>query len=339
MTAVRRVLVVTLRSIGDVVLSTPVIRAIRQHLPTAHLAVLVLSGSADLLTHHPDLDERLIAVNEALTTGPLTARAATHGRLIQRLRAGRFDLLIDLTDSDRTAVLSGLSGARRRVGLNTGGCLRGLWYHTVVRPERPRQHFVESCLQTLEGLAVPVQSRELVLPIESADETAAAELVAAAGVSHGGAYVVLHLGGWWRCPAWSLEQYGQLADRIQQELARDIVMVGTEADRPALEKVRTAMKTRVFSLAGRTTLPQLAALIRRARAFIGGNSGPMHIAAAVKTPVIALFGPEREAGIMTPWGHGHTVFYPGMSGKTVHTDEVYAAVRSVLTAPAAGRPA
>lgn len=332
----QRVVIISMRSIGDVVLATPAIRAIRLHLPIAHLSVLVLVGSAQVLARNPDVDEVLVASNEELTTGPLRARAASHLRLIRRLRQGRFDLLIDLTDSDRTAVLSGLSGARRRVGLSSQSRLRGLWYHTAVRPVVPRQHIVDYHRQVLRALAIAASSRlsdapdELVLPVAGEDLEAATRLAERAGAVRGGGFVVMHPGAWRRCPAWPLEHYAALADRIQETLRLPVLIVGTEGEEEAVGILCRAMRTPRRSVVGQTTLLQLAALIQQARVFIGGNSGPMHIAAALKTPVVAMFGPATELGIMTPWGLGHTVFCAERPGQSIGTDEVYLAVEAAL---------
>src|SRR6266852_1629619 len=140
-----RILVIKLRYVGDVLLATPVLSRLRESFPKAHLAMLVKPGTDDVVRDHSALDEMLV-----LERGNL----ARQWRFVRDLRQRRFDVVIDLTDADRSALLSWLSGAPVRLGYNSEGRWRGLLYTQVVDADRFRMHTVRYHLQALEGLGL-----------------------------------------------------------------------------------------------------------------------------------------------------------------------------------------
>lgn len=305
--AVRRILVVKLRYIGDVLLSTPVFRGLREAFPRATVTALVNAGTEEVLLHHSDVDEVLLVGR----LGSWGRRWVEQFRVVRRLRERRFDLALDLTDGDRAAFLTWASRAGLRVGFNREGRFRGHAYHMVVPEWSDRLHAVEADLEVLRTLGLrprPV-APSLGLPPEA--EAEAEDLLTRKRVARDRDLVLVHPGARWWFKAWQTDRFCVLADRIREELGAEVLIAGGPGDVVAVETIRRQMRHPAISVAGETSVLQLAALLKRCRLFIGNDNGPMHIAAAVGTPVVALFGPTDPAE-WGPWGEGHVVLYKGL---------------------------
>jgi len=309
--AVRRVLVVKLRYIGDVLLCTPVLSGLREAFPGATITALVNAGTQDVLLHHPDVDEILLVNRPRGTAGSRGRYWADQFRLLRLLRERRFDLALDLTDGDRAAFLTWASGARLRVGFNRERRFRGRAYHRCVPPWSGRRHAVEADLEALRllGLQVHPVAPSLGLPPEA--EAAAGDLLTRKGAARDRDRVLIHPGARWWFKAWPTERFAALADGIAEEIGAEVIIGGGPGDMAAAEAIRSRMRRPAICLAGETSVLQLAAVLKHCRLFVGNDNGPMHIAAAVRTPVVALFGPTDPAE-WGPWGEGHVVLYKGV---------------------------
>jgi predicted lipopolysaccharide heptosyltransferase III len=299
----KRVLVIKLRYLGDVLLSTPVLAALKAAFPAARLSMLVNPGTETMIVTNPHLDELLIAERAGSPLRQLRFAAA--------LRRRRFDLVLDLTDGDRAAILSRLTGAPIRVGFNREGRWRGrLYTHVVPVREQPmpmtRQH-----LMALEVLGIPVAPSLPVLTIRASDEAAAGASLGAVDISPGERFVAVHPGARWWFKSWPADRFAGLIDYIQGKLGVKAVLLGSVADQETAEAILNRVKTGHRSLVGRLTLLELAGLLRQAALFVGNDNGPMHIAAAMGTPVIGLFGPA-DPRIWGPAGQDHAIFYKGV---------------------------
>lgn len=309
--AVRRVLVVKLRYIGDVLLSTPVFRGLRQAFPAAATTALVNAGTEEVLLHHPDVDEVFLVDRLRAKTGSWARCWADELRLVRRLREARFDLALDLTDGDRAAFLTWASGARVRVGFNREGRFRGRAYHRIVPAWSGPRHAVEAHLEALRALGLQVRAVAPTLSLPPEAEAAAEDLLARKRVARDRDLVLIHPGARWWFKAWPAERFAALADGIEEELGAQVLIAGGPGDVAAAESIRRQMRHPAVSLAGETSVLQLAAVLKRCRLFVGNDNGPMHIAAAVGTPVVALFGPTDPAE-WGPWGEGHIVLHKGL---------------------------
>jgi len=299
-----RILVIKLRYLGDVLLSTPVLTALRTAFPKARVSMLVNPGTEAMIATNPCLDEVLIAERARSPIRQLRFAAALRGR--------RFDLVVDLTDGDRAAILSRLTGAPIRVGLNREGRWRGrLYTHVVPIREQPipmiRQH-----LMALEMLGIPVSDGvSPSLRTQASDEAAACAALGAVGIGAGERFVAVHPGARWWFKSWPADRFASLIDHVQAKLGMKVVLLGSVADREIAETILDRVETERRSLIGRLTLLELAVVLRRAALLVGNDNGPMHMAAAMGTPVIGLFGPA-DPRIWGPAGQGHAVFYKGI---------------------------
>jgi predicted lipopolysaccharide heptosyltransferase III len=301
----KNILVIKLRYIGDVLLSTPVLHALRERFPQAHLTMAVLPGTEDVLKENPDLTEVLV-----VERGPLIGQ----WRFFRDIRRRRFDCVVDLTDGDRSAILSRYTGAPVRIGLNEEHRWRGL-LSTSIATVPPGVHRVERDLSVLRPLGIEPKAGPLVLRIPSQDEAMAAELLdSIAGEKlSGGArkLVMLQPGARYWFKAWPAERFAELADRLAVQFGCRILVGGDARERELAEAIRSSVRAPVVSLAGRLTLLQYAAVLKRCALFVGNDNGPMHMAAALGVPVVALFGPSnpQEWG---PRGTRTEVLYKGL---------------------------
>jgi ADP-heptose:LPS heptosyltransferase len=285
--SIRRILIVKLSSLGDVVHATPCLTALRSRFPRASLIWAVERGYADLLRHHPALDG-LIEVE------PMRGKLRQL-RAIRQTLAGqaRFDLAVDLQGTLRSAAWVYLSGARYRAGL--GGPRPG-WQ--VRLPAPTGKHAVEICAAVLEALDVTVGDLSPRLYCSVRAEAEVGQLLARRGLPSAG-FVILNPFSRWRSKEWPPEHWAEVSRVLMAEYRQTVVITGAPD-----ELIRTRGLLGLcpgVSLIGELTLGQAMCVYRRARLMITGDSGPMHVAAALGTPLLALFGPtlpERSG----PWG-------------------------------------
>ena len=292
----RRILIVRLSAIGDVIMASMVAKGLKRRWPEARLAWLCQPAAAALVAANPFVDEvvtwdrdhwlRLWRARSWRALG--AAVRATR----QELRRGRYDLVIDLQGLLKSGLLAALAGARRRVGLGSREGSALLMTHRVARGGRPKVVGSEY-RGVLEEMGAPLAPGDLETTLHTpADAAAAAALRARHGI--GGAYAVL-------CPFttrpqkhWPQERWGPLAARLRGTWGLDVVVLGGPGDATAGRAISAAAGTAgVASLAGETSLPQCAALIAGAALVVGVDTGLTHLGMLGPAPTIALFGSTR----------------------------------------------
>ena len=306
---VERILLIRLRNIGDVLLLVPTIRAFRENFPKAYLAALVNAGTEEMLSGNPLLDEILV-FDPHWKALPLRQRVAREGKFVSEVRQPKFDLAINMTEGDRGAFLCLASGARWKVGLYDP---RGLWWkgriydHWVRLPDR-KAHTVEQMLEIPRSLGLNPQDKGVKIFYPPEDRKIIDGLLEKGGVGPADALVHIHPTSRWLFKCWRDEGMAAVIDALQESGKARVVLTSGKEEKE-LKKIDCILKscrTQPVNLAGKVTLKQLAALSQRSRLFLGVDTAPMHIAAAVGTPVIALFGPSGEFN-WGPWGNGHVV--------------------------------
>jgi heptosyltransferase-3 len=307
---VRRALVVKLRHHGDVLLASPVFSVLRRAAPHAELDALVYRDTREMIELHPAI-ARVHTVDREWKRGGLLSQLAREAGLLRELRARRYDLVIHLTDHRRGAWVARLLGARWRVAhgypQRRGRLWRASFTHLYSLPATPR-HTVEQHLDALRRIGVQPQAGErgLVLVAGAAAEAAVQAILEGAGL-RGRDFIHLHPTSRWLFKCWPVEKTAALIDALHA--AGERVVLTAAPDERELEMVR-AILARVrqspLDCSGRLTLKQLAALSARAKCFVGVDSVPMHIAAAMRTPAVALFGPSNEL-LWGPWQARHRV--------------------------------
>ena len=338
----RNILIIKLRYLGDVLLATPTVRAIKAARSDVRVTMMVNRGTEDVLSGNQDLHEVMV-----LDKGSLAAQ----WRLIARLRRRRFDTVIDLTDGDRSAFLSWISGAPVRIGFNDEHRWRGKCYTQVVQPVPGMQHRIDRDLEALKPMSIQAGSKDPQLWLTPEEENSAEQLLGQLGVQRSQSMVILQPGARYWFKAWPPERFAELADQLTSQYGCQVLIGGSRLDIDVAQQIRQMTKSSPLLMAGRTTIKQFAAIAKKSALFIGSDSGAMHIASAVGTPVVALYGPSnpREWG---PRGGSVEVLYKGLDCRscfhptctkgeencmrliTVH--EVFAAAQRLLLVGKAG---
>jgi heptosyltransferase III len=289
---VRRILVIKLRAIGDVVLSTVVIRNLRLAFPAAEIQYLTERASHDIVRSNPDLNGALVYDRKSMSGLDL----------IRLVRRGSFDLVLDLFGNPRTALVTRLSGARYRVGYRFRG--RTYAYSIVVEPRGDRVHNTQFNLDALERLRIPIVDRSLQF-VPAKDDEERMESYLRKVVPDGRPIVCLNPSGGWYTKRWGLERFAEVGDRLARENGAAILLTWGPGEEADVHKVASMMHAGAV-IPPKTTLPELAALLKRCTLMITNDSGPMHIATAVGTRVIGLYGPTNPL-LQGPYGEQHAV--------------------------------
>jgi lipopolysaccharide heptosyltransferase II len=291
------ILLVRLRLIGDVVFTTPAVRAIRRHYPDARIAYVVEEEAAPVVGRNPHIDALIVAASPH-APGRLRADAA----LIRRLRRERFDLAIDFHGGPRSSLLTWLSGAPRRIGYEVAG--RSWMYTTrVPRPRalRPR-HSVTGQWDLLLPLGIAPPDPE-VDAVEMPEDPAAAAAVDrrldAAGVGASDPLIVVHVSAGNPFRRWPAASFVELICRLaSKDPKRRIILTSGPSDAQAAAAILRDARARLAAHerpaiveCGEFDLAELRALMGRAALYIGGDSGPLHIAGTTGVPVVGLYGP------------------------------------------------
>jgi predicted lipopolysaccharide heptosyltransferase III len=302
-----RVLIVRLRLIGDVVFTTPVIRALRRAYPTAHLAYLIEPAAAPVVAHNPDLNEVIAAPRSRGW-----ARLRDDLQLGRRLRRERYDVVLDLHSGPRASWLTRLSGAPRRIGFEVQA-RRWVYTDLVARPRelRPR-HSVENqwdiLAPLLPDLPPPSPAHDPVTMVHApAADTSVEEWMQREGLGAGHELVVVHVSAGNAFRRWPLTSFAELALRLTagRPNRRIILTSGPSEAAAAAEVVRAVRERRPESpdavrTCGDMSLDELHALVGRACLYIGGDSGPLHVASTTATPIVGLYGPTLPVR-SAPW--------------------------------------
>jgi lipopolysaccharide heptosyltransferase II len=304
-----KILLVRLRLIGDVVFTTPLAPALKRQFPDARITYLVERPAAPVLAGHPAIDE-LIVIDKSRGW----RRLRDDARLAWRLRRERFDLALDLHGGPRSAWLTFATGAPARIGYDIRG-RRGLYTRTVHRPRglHPRHSVLNQwdLLTAIDGWRerMPDPVRD---PVSMAEDPAAtrrvAERLLAAGVQQDDTLIVVHVSAGNPFRRWPEPAFVRLVASLAAAAPdRRLVLSSGPSDRDAAKRIMGAARAELGEAAatrlvdaGEWDLPELRALIVRSRLFVGGDTGPLHIAATTMTPVVGIYGPtlpERSA----PW--------------------------------------
>lgn len=299
------ILIVKLSAIGDVVHTLPAANAIRRRYPGAHITWLVEEAAAGLLEAHPALDRVLVSHRKTWLKGLRTPRWGRHLHAIKAfvhdLRDRDYDMVLDFQASIKGAVLVALARSGRKIGFGRG--LEHQEHSYAVLNERipavsMEIHALDRSLLLLAAVGIPCQEIEYRLLITPECRHRADRLLSEQGIEPGCGFVAVNPMAQWPTKLWDQAKFAQTADRVQRELQRPVVFTGGPGDRPYIGGILDQMRTAATNTSGRTDLLTLAALLQRASAMITTDTGPMHMAAAVGTPTVALFGPTA------PWRTG-----------------------------------
>ena len=291
-----RILVIRRRYLGDIVLLGSVFLNLRRHWPAARIGALVERPYAGILPLNPDVDH----------VHTLPTRWSEWWGFLRQLRRQRYTHVLDFDNTERTAFVTRMSGAAVRVAFDRELIpFRQAWVYThsarVRNADYDRQPITTTYLALLRAIDVPVVHLAPRLVPRPADVETVRKLVAGAGRK-----VLVHPGTRSAYRRWPAERFATLCDRIQDELGAQVFVVGGPGERDVAREIRDRCESHVVLLEQPFTTGQFAALLSQFDVMLCHDSGPMHIAAAVGTRVVALFGSQNTA-IWQPQGEGHIV--------------------------------
>lgn len=305
-----RVLVIKLAHFGDVLLASPVLSVLKNHAPRAEIDALVYAETAAMLSGHPALAE-LFTIDRRSAQKGLVQRLSSELELLKRLRKRRYDLVVALSDKPRVAWIARLTRARYAVTAERGdrpGFWRRSFTHFYPVARGNTRHTVETHLDALRRIGIwpAEQERRVTLIPGDAAEQRADALLAWHGLRRG-QFIQVHPGSRWLFKSWPAARVAELLN-ILHERGERVVLTGANAGNEAayLRDVFAGLRHPIVNLTGKLSLNELAAVTARARLFVGVDSAPLHIASAMGTPAVALFGPSGEVE-WGPWQIAHRI--------------------------------
>jgi len=293
----QRILVIKPSAIGDIVHALPVLNLLRRKWPAAHISWLVSSACASLLEGHPQIDELIRFERRRFGKGWRKPSAALGlFNFTRNLREKKFDLVIDLQGLFRSGWLAWKTRAPIRVGPREARELGWMFYTHHVATGFPEGHAVDRYLKIADALGLGRQPVEFVFATTDSDRQSAADLIEPTK-----RFAVLLPGANWKSKRWPVEHFAALVEPLRQRFGLESAVVGAAGDKELAAQVPGSI-----DLTGRTNLRQLVALMERAEIVIGNDTGPLHIAAALRRPMVSIYGPTNP-DYTGPYGRLDTV--------------------------------
>ncbi len=292
----KRILIINVNWLGDVLFSTPMIRALREKFPDAHIACLVVPRCKEVLESNPRLNEVIIYEEQEGHKGIFGKL-----KLIAELKKRKFDAAILVHRSFTRALIAFLAGIPRRIGYRTKN--RSFLLSDAVSLPEEELHRVDYFLNLARAVGADGGGREYEFFVSDRDRAGALRFLEENGVKATEFLAVLNPGGNWDPKRWAKENFAQLADALTKRFGAKIVITGAKKDIPLAQAISKMAGGRPIIACGKTTLKELAAIFERANIVIANDSGPMHISVAVGAKTVALFGPT-DPRITGPVGKG-----------------------------------
>jgi len=288
----KRILLIRLSSLGDIVLTSPAIRATRKHFPNAHITMLVGKSGLDVVSENPHLDK--IITFDRKSSGKDTTEMYS---VVKELKRLKIELSIDFQRKFRTSLLAYLSGAKERIGFHKPfGFLC-----SIPVPKISSKHAVDCNLELLEKIDIKTNERELEMFVSQSDRDFAANILPDVKPIVG-----IFPGAGWKLREWMPERFAEVANRCVKNFDAQIVVFGGPKEKKLVGYIKNLIIGSPIIFSGGLTISQLAALIERCNLFISNDTGPMHISVAMKTSTIALFGPGNHIKFQ-PIGDEHEI--------------------------------
>jgi len=297
----RRLLIIKPSSFGDIVHALPALDALHRSWAETSIDWLVNKEWAGLLHDHPMLESVLHFPGNF-----------TEWRMLrEHFRQRPYDMTIDLQGLLRSGMISLMTGSRIRVGFASGREGSSWFYTRRFRTAHSAMHAVDRNLDLVRQLGISTNG-PITFPLPMTPESSAwvANLWVTLGISPTDRVCLVHPAARWATKRWPAENFAEMADRLVGQSHSRVIFIAAESQNDQVQQVLRRMNAQATNLTGQTTLTQLTALLRKASVLISNDSGPMHLAAAIGTPVVGIFGPTdpRKVG---PYGQAHGVIHKG----------------------------
>ncbi len=293
----RRILIIRLSGIGDVVQTLPLLVALRKRYPRAYIAWLVQKRAEEILLGHPYLNEVIVFERDRWVSRLWP--------LIKKLRQKRFDLVVDSHGQLRSGLFAYITGARVRLGFSpkNGRELNSVFINFKAPPFPGDWHAVERYLALASVLGAETETKEFLIQIGESEKEYVEHFLKEKGIETGEILIALNPGSSWKSKIWPSKNYAHLADVLIKEFKVKIILLWGPGEENLIASIKSLMEEKPV-IAPRTSLKELASLISRCTLFIGSDSAPLHIASALSIPSIGLYGPTdpKRNG---PYGSGN----------------------------------
>lgn len=319
----RRILVIKLRHHGDMLLITPLIQAIKRNYPDAQVDVLLYEETRPMLSANPDIHQ-IYGIDRRWKKQGVRYQLKMEGNLLRTLRNQRYDLVLNLADQWRSAIISAFTGARQRIGFDFPKRRHPFWRfchtHLASTGQHHAQHTVEQNLSILAPLGIREHDAPAKMSYAAQDWQACQSLLPTAFQEN---FIVIQPTSRWFFKCWREERMSEVINALSADGYAIVLTSGPDdKEKKMIDAIiHGCPDARLHSLAGQLTLPQLAALIDHARLFIGVDSVPMHMAAALQTPLVALFGPSKLT-FWRPWQAQGEIIWAGDYGTLPDPDSI-----------------
>ncbi|GJM25000.1 MAG: lipopolysaccharide heptosyltransferase I [Phycisphaerae bacterium] len=303
----RRVLLIKPSSLGDIVHALPVLHGLRRRFPDAHLAWMVASPFIPLVANHPDVDEIIEFDRKRLARWyfhPAAFRAFRN--FTRQLKAGQFDLVVDLQGLFRSGYFTWATGAKRRVGFADARELAPMFYNKRLPKRSADEHAVEHNYRVAEALGFTRVKPTIDLAITDEERSRARAILDGIGIAEGTAFAAILPSARWETKQWLPERFSELIDRIAKDRGMQSVVMGAPDERELCGRIVNQCASSPVDISGTTNLRELAAIIEKAAVVICHDSGPMHLAAALDRPMVSILGPTNPLRT-GPYGHQESV--------------------------------
>jgi len=290
---IQRILLIRLRRIGDVILTTPAISALREDFPAASITYIVEKPYRQLVEGNPNLDKVIVPESKQSLRGFL--------KLIRLIRKNKYDVVLDFHGGPRASLITLFSKAKLKVGYRVK--YKNFIYN-IKLPRRPKEgyfHSVENHINLVKALGVEVKSIPPLYPPQAKKtEVEKVKKFIEENALGGHKIITVHISAGNKFRDWGVDNLVQLTNLLAQRPDVKVILIGTSEDQKAEEEILKKSKASLLSLVGRLNLREVKELISHSSLFVGPDSGPMHIAASTSTPIVALFGPTLPAHF-APW--------------------------------------
>jgi predicted lipopolysaccharide heptosyltransferase III len=343
---IRKILVVQLGDIGDVVWMIPSLRAVKNAYPAAQLMIFTRYPNGDILQDDPGI----AGVFQVRSGEGMPDRLKGSYKLLRSLRREKFDLVIDLRADDRGAITSFFTGAPLRAALFYPGLSwRNRLFTHLVSPLSVQERVfgaAEQSLQIIRGLGIKEESSVPQLIVSAEAERKVQQIIAAEKIAAKAGWVSINPFSRWAYKEWGMEKWRQVVSCVWQKYGVPSVIIGSAEEKERAAKLFSGIAAPVYNLAGKTSLREIAALLQMSLLHIGVDSAAPHIAAAVGTPTVTIYGPSDWRDWAPPGGKNKVVlpdmdcspcFRKGCDGngrslclETIEVDKVLAAVEELF---------
>jgi ADP-heptose:LPS heptosyltransferase len=306
----KKVLFIRLSSLGDLILTLPTLKAIKDRYPHAHISWLVQDALQDVLSGNPSLDEIIPVDLLSVTDKYATPRAWLRGgvRLLHNLaktrhifRERKFDVVLEFQALFKSGIFAFLNWGAERYGFQNARELSHLFLNRPIFVRDKSRHAVENYLQFARYFGCPTEEVAFPLYIPPEDERYIEGIFRQEGIKPGDLTVFVSATARWRSKFWEQGAFARLGDELVRRYGAKLIFSGLPSERGYLQGIRAQMREDALIMAGRTTIKQFLALMKRSRLYVGVDSGAMHAAAACGVPVVALFGPSNPRWV-GPYG-------------------------------------